>query len=70
MVAGGVCLTLVGAAAGCATGGQSGPWERRAQLDCPNGTVAVTDTVIVTGVDGNRALLERRQFECARPARP
>jgi hypothetical protein len=68
MACAGMCLTASSGAAGCAAGAQATPWDRRTQLDCPSGTVVVTDTVIVTGSDGTRTALERHRTECASPS--
>jgi hypothetical protein len=60
-----VTVLLVLAVGGCAKNtDQSAYWERVSRLDCQHGTMQVQDTVVVTGADGKRWMLERRRHQC------
>lgn len=64
--AGAVLLLLFLAIGGCAKNtDQLAHWERASRLDCQYGTREVQDTVVVTGADGKRWMLERTRVQCA-----
>ena len=66
--AGAVMVLLLLAASGCAKNtNQVAHWERASRLDCQYGTTQVQDTVVVTGADGKRWMLERTRLQCAAP---
>ncbi len=66
---GGFALLVLLTAGACATNtGQLASWERVRGLRCDQGTVVVKDTVVVTGTDGRRWLLERNRTQCAETA--
>lgn len=63
--AAGLALLLL-AIGGCAKNiGQLAHWDRASRLDCQYGTTQVQDTVVVTGADGKRWMLERTRVLCA-----
>lgn len=64
--AGAVSVLLLLAIGGCAKNtAQLAHWERAGRLDCQYGTTEVQDTVVVTGADGRRWMLERTRVLCA-----
>ena len=70
LAAGGVVL-LAGLATGCAAKRDQFAYGRQlSRMNCPNGTVTVLDTVIVTGANGQRQMLQRRRARCAPVAAP
>ncbi len=63
---GAVLVLLPLAFGGCAKNtNQLAHWERVSRLDCQHGTMQVQDTVVVTGADGKRWMLERTRLQCA-----
>ncbi len=67
--AGAVSVLILMAAGGCAKNtGQLAHWERAGRLDCQHGTMEVQDTVVVTGADGKRWMLERKRLQCSPPS--
>ncbi len=63
---GAVFVLLLLAFGGCAKNtDQLAHWERVSRPDCQYGTVQVQDTVVVTGGDGKRWMLERMRLQCA-----
>lgn len=63
---GAVLVLLPLAFGGCAKNtDQLAHWERVGRLDCQHGTMQVQDTVVVTGADGKRWMLERTRLQCA-----
>ncbi|UCF41863.1 MAG: hypothetical protein JSW43_05950 [Gemmatimonadota bacterium] len=59
-------VLLLLAVGGCAKNtDQFTRWDRVSRLDCQFGTMQVQDTVVVTGADGKRWMLERTRLQCA-----
>ena len=62
---GGLLLLVLLTAGACATNSnQLAKWEQTRKLECDQGTVVVKDTVVVTGTDGQRWMLERKRTQC------
>ena len=62
---GGLLLLVLLTAGACATNSnQLARWEQTRKLECDQGTVVVKDTVVVTGTDGQRWMLERKRTRC------
>ncbi len=63
---GGLWLLILLTAGACATNSdQLATWDQLRKLECDRGTVVVKDTVVVTGTDGRRWMLERKRTRCA-----
>jgi hypothetical protein len=64
-------ILLAGLATGCAAKrDQFAYGQQLSRMQCPNGAVTVMDTVIVTGANGQRQMLERQRAQCAPIAAP
>lgn len=70
-LAAGAIVLLAGLATGCAAKrDQFAYGQQLSRMNCPNGAVTVMDTVIVTGVNGQRQMLERQRAQCVPVSAP